>query len=672
MINAYAIGVTATLEDNVTSRLMGIVEWSDKANGSLLELTSTLRKLSAAGVNLSRNLEKAAASSTALGDTSGGLTRASYVLDTMAASSADLARNMAAARAESNGMGNGMRPGGGGGSGGGGSGSGDRGNSGGRVATGAGVATAGMLYGAYENARLADTNVKSVATAQLPFSEWQSNIENLRDREMAYASKYAWATGGKIEPFAESLLDGARLMRTLSADKQKEMLDHAMPYIALEAKLKGVSMGESTDAFIGLSHMAGAYDPKDAEPLWESMLQASLTSHASLGQIARAASYALPSLHAAGANSSDVMLLVATMMQGGIMNTKSGTWLNAMASNALPNTLGSGLFSNKKQNEALHDLGLYKGNQSQFYKNGSMDLMKEVAILAADREKMEPLKFNALLKMAFGTQGQRGASFFSEDTTLANLHALSDLKNQSQPPMDIGNMIGQVSTVGLADQTIANANITLMNGTAMLMGPVNSALSGTGSFFASTAAYTKDHPVAGAALDFGMLFGAAVAGMGAWSGAKGAAGMLEKGVVGLSKYLVSGAGGMLARAATAITGEEIAVAALASAGGVVAISGLLAAGIGYMIQRGLDSAAAKMTPDQQNTFYQGVAGGTPLTFGNKVTDPVSPWGKLGDMIHNHFYVDSQEVATKMIPSKSTGPTGMNPSAAPFSPGMGMY
>ncbi|WP_156884108.1 hypothetical protein [Paraburkholderia sp. SOS3] len=53
-----------------------------------------------------------------------------------------------------------------------------------------------MLFGAYENARLTDQNVKAVATAQVPFDQWQPSIENLRDREMAYASKYAWATGG--------------------------------------------------------------------------------------------------------------------------------------------------------------------------------------------------------------------------------------------------------------------------------------------------------------------------------------------------------------------------------------------------------------------------------------------------------------------------------------------
>jgi hypothetical protein len=602
------------------------------------------------------------------------LTRASYVLDTMVGSSADVARNLAAARAEANSLRvPGGVPGGGGGSGGGSGGGGGGGrSSSGTVGSATGVATAGMLFGAYENARLADQNVKAVATAQVPFDQWQPNLEDLRNREMEYASKYAWATGGRIEPFGESMLEGSRLLRTLSAAKQKEMMDFAMPYIALEAKLKGVSMSESTDAFVGLAHMAGAYDPQQAQPLFESMLQASLTSHASLGQIARAASYALPALHAAGANSSDVMLLVATMMQGGIMNTKSGTWLNAMAMNSLPNTLGSGLFSNKKQNKALHDLGLYHGNQSMFYSHGSMDLMKIVSILAADREKMEPLKFNALLKMAFGTQGQRGASFFSEDTTLQNLHALSDLKNFSQPPMDVGKMISQVSTVGLADQTIANANITLMNGSATLMGPINSALSGAGSFFAKTAQFTKDNPVAGGLLDFGMLFGGAVAGLGAWSGAKGAAGMLEKGVVGLSKFLARSAATLISDAATAITGETIGAAAVATAGGEIAIGAAIAAGIAYLISRGLDSAASKLSADKQAAFYQDVAGGAPPSLGSKVTEPVHPFGKLGDYIHNHFYVDGREIATHMIPPKSTGPTGMNPDSAPFSPAMGMY
>lgn len=669
MINAYAIGVGATLEDNVTPGLMRIVEWADRANASLIELAANSRKAASGGAALARNLEKAATASTALGDSSGALTRASYVIDTMAASSADLARNMAAARTEAAGM---RVPGGGGGGG----------NNpppnaaeparSSRVGTATGVATAGMLYGAYENARLTDQNVKAVATAQVPFDQWQPSIENLRDREMEYASKYAWATGGRIEPFGESMLEGARLLRTLSAEKQKQMMDFAMPYIALEAKLKDVSMTESTDAFIGLSHMAGAYDPKQAQPLFESMLQASLTSHASLSQIARAASYALPALHAAGANSSDVMLLVATMMQGGIMNTKSGTWLNAMAGNTLPNTLGSGLFSNKKQNEALHDLGLYKGNQAQFYANGSMDLMKIVSILAEDRQRMDPLKFNAMLKLAFGTQGQRGASFFSEDTTISNLHALSDLKNFSQPPMDVGHMMQQVSTVGLADQTIANANITLMNGSQSLMGPINAALSTMGSFFGSTAGFTKDHPVAGGALDFGLLFGGAVAGLSTWKGVKSAAGWAEKSVVGLSKYLAQGAATLIAEAATAITGQQVGAAAVSAFGGQVALSAVILGGIAYVIQHALDKVTSKMSPDDQTRFYQDVAGGEPL-FGANVTKP-APQTKHDT--HVTVKVDSHDVAAHvaktLVPAKTTGPTGFNPDATAYSPGMGFY
>lgn len=671
-INAYSIAVTAELTDNVSNRLMLIAEWADKANTAMLSFAEAARKASAAGIGMARNFEKAATAATALGDSAGGLTRASYVIDTMAASSADLARNMAAARAEAANM---RAPGGvSPGSGGSAAVVSTPRESNGRVAAGAGVATAGMLYGAYENARLNDQNVKSVATAQIPFSQWQGSLADLRSREMAYASKYAWATGGHIEPFGESMLEGSRLMRTLSAGQQKRMLDFAMPYIALESKLKGVSMPEATQAFIGLSHMAGAYTPQDAQPLYESMLQASLTSHASLGQIARAASYALPALHAAGANSSDVMLLVATMMQGGIMNTKSGTWLNAMAMNSLPNTLGSGLFSNKKQNEALHDLNLYKGNHAQFYANGSMDLMKIVSILAADREKMEPLKFNALLKMAFGTQGQRAASFFSEASTVGNNHALAALSTQSQPPMDVGRMISQVSTVGLADQTIANANITLMNGTQTMMGPINSLLKGTGSFFSGTADFSKDHPILGGALDFGMLFGGAVAGMGAWKGAKGAASMLEKGVVKLSKFLVSGAGSLLARAATAITGEEIGAATLAAVGGEIAIGALIAGGIAYLIQRGYNSVTSKMTPDQQVTFYEGVAGGMPPAFGGDNVTKGAPAQKHDT--HVTVKIDSHDVAAhvekKMIPAKTTGPTGFNGDSTVYTPGMGMY
>ncbi|APR37867.1 hypothetical protein [Paraburkholderia sp. SOS3] len=235
-------------------------------------------------------------------------------------------------------------------------------------------------------------------------------------------------------------------------------------------------------------------------------------------------------------------------------------------------------------------------------------------------------------------------------------------------------MMQQVSTVGLADQTIANANIMLMNGTATLMGPINSALRGAGSFFGATADFSKDHPIAGGALDFGLLFGGAVAGLTTWKGAKSAAGWVEKGVVSLTKYLTRTTATLIAEAATSLTGEAIGAAAIAEAGGAISIGALVLGGIAYLIHHAMDSVTSKMSPDDQAKFYQDVAGGEPISFGNKVTAPPHP-AKAPD-VHVNVNVDGHEVAShvqsKMIPPKTTGPTGMNPDAAPFSPGMGMY
>lgn len=665
MVNAYEIAVSALLEDNVSNRLRSIVEWADKASASMIDFTESVRKASRATSSLGKSFDRVAAAATALGESNGALTRASYLIDSMAASSADLAKNLAMARMEGGKLGSptatviAASPR----------------TSGHAIGTATGVAAGGMLYGVYENARLNDLNVKAVATAQVPFADWQPAIANLREREMAYAGKYAWATGGHIQPFGAAILESSRLMRTLPAAKQKEMMDFGMKYIALEASLKHVPLPEATDSFIGLAHMAGAYDPKQAKPLFESMLQASLTTHASLGQIARAASYALPALHAAGANSSDVMLLITTMMQGGIMNTKSGTWLNAMASNALPNTLGAGMFSNKRQNSALHTLGLYAGNHALFYKNGSMDLMKLVGILAGDREKMEPLKFNALLKMAFGTQGQRAAAFFSEATALGNTHALAALNNFSQPPLDVGRMIQARSSIAAADQAIANFNMTLMNGTDMLLGPVNAALGGANSIFGWTAKYSKDHPIMGGMMDAGMLFGGAVGALGAWKGSKWAVGWTAKAVGSLSKYLAKGSASLIARSASAMTSSEIGSALIAS-GAADAAAVALSGGIAYLIAHAATSLAAKALPVEQ-TLHR-VTMGTALNelksdIGLHVTAPPATAG--APQTHVSVHLDGKQIAAhvekKLVPAKSTGPSGFNGDATPYSPMMGM-
>ena len=481
MIEQYAIRVAAKLEDGVTPSLLRIIESLKLANQHMQMFKFNAREAGGAWAYYATSMSKAAKASTAFSDSVAGLSRASAILDSMAISSADLARNMRAA----GGAGAGMAPpsGGGGGSHG----------SGGTGKRAAGFLAGSLLYGVYENAKLQDINVIAAMTAQKTGAEIAPYIAMLQQREFKDAQKYAFASGGSLKPFAGAYLEGTRLLRTLPAADQMRMMDMVMPYAAIEAKMKGIPLPEATQAFIGLAHQAGAYAPNKAYPLFESMLQASLTTHASLGQIARAASYALPALNAAGANASDVMMLIATMQQAGIMNTKSGTWLNNLALNALPNTLGSGLFKNKQQNEALHRLGLYVGNRSLFYKNGRMDLKEEVAILAADRLKMKPEEFNAATRLAFGIQGQRGASLFSEGYVQNNLNSLAALRNIAPAPIDVAKMIKMFSTVAKADQTIANANMTIMKGTAVLTPSVNWALDKT----ASTFSFMAQHRVVG-------------------------------------------------------------------------------------------------------------------------------------------------------------------------------
>lgn len=51
------------------------------------------------------------------------------------------------------------------------------------------------------------------------------------------------------------------------------------------------------------------------------------------------------------------------------------------------------------------------------------------------------------------------------------------------------------------------------------------------------------------------------------------------------------------------------------------------------------------------------------------TPPVSRKNNAAPVIHNHFHVDSKEVASVMISPRSLGPSGINPTAMPMLPGM---
>ena len=646
MIEAYAVSVAAKLEDGVTPGLMKIIDSLTRANALMIDFAANAKSISKLGLAIGRNFHKAAAGANALAESSAGLTRASYVLDTMAVSSAAVANNLRSAAGASRGVGGGRVGGGVGG----GSGEGDSWSSrGGRFARNATGAVAGTaMFGLYENSKLQDMNLMSAATGQLPMPMWIKTSEELREREFAYAKQYAFATGGRIEPFAEAMLESSRLLRTLTPDQQHIMTDAAMPYAAVEAKLKNIPLPEALGAFIGLAHQAGAYSPQTATPLFESMMQASLTTHASLGQISRAASYALPALHASGANSSDVMLMIATMMQAGILNTKSGTWLNNMALNALPNTLGSGLFKNKLQNEALTMLGLYKGGKSQFYKNGEFDLMAEISILAAAREHMKPEKFNAALRQGLGIQGQRAASLFSEPQVIQNLSTLRSMTLLAQAPIDIAKAIQTLSTISKADQTIANANMTIMNASSTFTGPANAALDKTSSFLEWTADFTKNHPLLGGVMDAGLIAGTLGLAGGIWKGGGFAAEFIGK------KVLAPISLGVIGFATKLMTNPY--VLAIAAGGGA-----------GYEIGAWI-----------RHNLFLGEPGANIPHLNTDGTQYVRDSNGKVTVIHNHFHVDGEELTTRttsriMGMPNLTGTPYLNPAVSrpmPGTPGLG--
>jgi len=60
MIEAYAIGVAATLEDGVTPPLLRIIDSLMKANTLMLDFAENVRRMSRAGLSLSGSLGKAA------------------------------------------------------------------------------------------------------------------------------------------------------------------------------------------------------------------------------------------------------------------------------------------------------------------------------------------------------------------------------------------------------------------------------------------------------------------------------------------------------------------------------------------------------------------------------------------------------------------------------------
>ena len=703
MIENFAVSVAAKLEDGVTPNLLRIIDGLTRANVAALDLIGNLRDLSRAGVGVARNLEKAAAGATALGDTAGTLTRASYVLDTMAASSADLARNMAAARAE----GRGLSVGGGAMARGGGYGGGAHRGMTGSAAHGAAIGTLGMIgYGIYENAKLTDILTRAVMTDGTPLAQQGAAIAAYRARIMGEAGQYGYASHG-LADFADSYLSASRLLRGMPGSERMGIVDTILPYAAQEAFLKQISLRESLSAFIGAAHMSGAYTQKDIGHILPALINTSMATNASMQRIENAAGYAVPILRTGlGVDPAEVFTLLALMQRAGIQNSKSGTWLADLFMNAVPGNLGAGLFHNTKQARALRALGLLDSHNHLTYLNraGKLDPILLVSQLATGLSHLSPTARAADLKQAFGTQGARAGALLSDPKVLAMLPILAAAAATLESPAAARAQALHGNPAAKAHQVLTNAQVTITNASATFMGPVNAALSALRPASAASAGFAQIHPLAATGIGAAGLFGTLLAGKSLW---------------GMSKLLMKDAGGLAERlvigAAEGITGEEIggtALAYLAAGSGVIASLGVtVAAGLGYavghVLNDAIDLAIRSLSGGKESNLggwiydlthpahadhrtllermqghilhgHAGLAGGgsAPYAIGPYAVGAAAAWLHHAPVVHVHtdVHVDGEKVAHsvswhlgKVHPA--TGMQSVNPQHSPLSPSL---
>ncbi len=699
MIEAYAISVAAKLEDGVTPSLLRIIDALSTANAAMLEFAANVRKLSTGGLSVARNLDKASAAATALGDSTAALTRASYVLDTMAASSADVARNLGAAKAEAAGMGRGgaglaLRASGGT----------RRSGDGiaGRASKEATIGTVGLIgYGIYENARLSDILTRAVMTDGTPAAQQESAIADYRSRIMREASRYGYSAHG-LADFASAYLSASRLLRGMPQGERMGIVDTILPYAAQEAFLKKISLNESLSAFIGAAHMAGAYEQKDIAHMLPALISTSMATNASMSRIENSAGYAVPILRTGlDIDPAKVFTMLAIMQRAGIQNSKSGTWLADLFMNAIPGNFGAGLFHNTKQAQALRHLGLLDAHNHLTYldKTGNLDPLKLITQLATGLAHLPPIERAADMKQAFGTQGARAAALLSDPKVRAMIPLLTAAAGALESPTAARDQALKDNPAAKAHQVITNAQLAITNATATFMGPVNAALSTLEPATAGSADFAKGHPLGATLLGAGVAFGSLLIGKSMWS---------------LSKLIAKGSGTLIEKlvisAAEKVTGAEIAGSAmefLGAGAGVIASLGVALAGaagyaLGSALNWALDQATKKITDGKESNLggwlydvthptskkraplaeqmRERLGAGATKNWGGISAGAISQAAQWAQMpgtsapnVHVKVQIDGQDVRTRitkdMLPNHSRGSTNFNPAVIPLSPGM---
>jgi hypothetical protein len=283
---------------------------------------------------------------------------------------------------------------------------------------GAALAGAGALgYGLYKSAQLED---------QVFMMNWHAGMPNNAENKKHFRDliqSTAASTGFDYKEIAEAATDEIRLMK--GADGKENgglaILPEMLKAAATEAKLKpGTTIKSAMESLVQQAHMAQQYGVEDVKGMAPFLAFLSTTNPATLPQMVRAASYAMPTLKSAlNMDPADILMQTTALARAGATNTKSGTWVRAAFEKSLP---PDARLTSRKEYErrmfAMKEIGLVDGaGKSTVLKNDgkNIDVDKLKALIDQKTTDMSLVDKNNFMKKAFGELGQRGMFLLMSD-----------------------------------------------------------------------------------------------------------------------------------------------------------------------------------------------------------------------------------------------------------------
>jgi hypothetical protein len=461
MVTGMEVGALFRLVDEVSPGLRKILESVRELNKAITAARDNLKGLGATSPGLGAAItetDSLAAAWRKVGESAAAASK--LINETAAKSAAAAATATGATTATSATMSRRHRPGwlGGGGGGGGGphvTGPGIAlpGGSHLRVGGNAAMVGAGALgYGIFEDAEMQ----KGIHWINYHLGRRDSKENNAEVSKIIEEGMIK--TGFPMHDVIEAITDNARLMKGAPGVDVPGSMPEFIRAAAAEALAKGTTMKESMKAIVGMAHMVKAYTPAEIKRLFPAFAYLSTANPASLAQMERAFSYAVPTLQSgADVDPITTMLLGTALSTAGVTNSKSGTWVRSFVSNAMP--------GNAKHNEMLKRFGLLDENgKPTWFTNGKPDPAKALEIAGPIAAQMPPEERLPAELSLFGTRGAGAFSVLGDQKVLARIKELRKEMDSEDFKSRYGSILEdyQGTAVQTAHTTLAEFNVTLM------------------------------------------------------------------------------------------------------------------------------------------------------------------------------------------------------------------